>query len=179
MKILDLGCGPHAKKEGAIGLDIRPAPHIDVVHDLNRFPYPFEENEFDWIEMSHIIEHVDRPLNLMNEVHRIAKNGAAVRIITPHYTSQLSYGDLTHYHHFGYITFLTLQNTGLFRIKKHKIWFTDFYKVVGISLLANAFPRKWEKYLGFIFPALYVEVFLEVCKAEFEDKDKLVEKYMY
>ena len=178
LKILDLGCGPHAKKAGSIGLDKRPAPHVDVVHDLNVYPYPFQENEFDWIEMSHIIEHIDRPLNLMNEVHRIAKPGATIRIITPHYTSQLSYGDLEHFHHLGYITFLTLQNTGLFRIRKHKLWFTDLYKVFGISVLANLFPRRWEKYLSFIFPAFYVEVFLEVIKND-GNQNVLVEKYMY
>ncbi len=178
MKILDLGCGPHAKKEGSVGLDIRPAPHVDVVHDLNIFPYPFSDDEFDWIEMSHIIEHLNRPLHLMNEVHRIAKPGATVRVITPHYSPQLSYGDFEHFHHFGYITFLTLQNTGLFRIKKHKPWFTDLYKVFGISLLANWFPRRWEKYLAFIFPALYVEVFLKVIKKN-EKSNVLIDQYMY
>ncbi|MBI4546853.1 MAG: hypothetical protein HY707_02655 [Ignavibacteriae bacterium] len=178
MKILDIGCGPHTKKEGSIGLDKRPASHIDVVHDLNNYPYPFPDNEFVWVEMSHIIEHVDKPLNLMNEVHRIARNGATVRIITPHYTSQLSYGDFEHFHHFGYITFLTLQNTGLFKIRKHKLHFTDVYKIFGISLVAHWFPRRWEKYLGFIFPALYVEVFLEVIKTD-DNKNLLFDKYMY
>lgn len=142
-KSLDLGCGPHGKKEGSIGLDMRPAPHVDVVHNLDVYPYPFADDEFDYIEMSHVIEHVQRPLHLMNEVHRIAKNGATVRIITPHYTSQLSYGDLEHFHHLGYISFLTLQNTGLFRIKKHKLHFTDIYRALGIGVLANLFPRRW------------------------------------
>ena len=178
LKILDLGCGPHTKKKGSVGLDIRPAPHVDVVHDLNRYPYPFPDNEFDMIEMSHIIEHLDKPLQLMNEVHRIARNGAEIRIITPHYTSQLSYGDLEHFHHFGYITFMTLQNTGLFRIRKHKIHFTDFYKVLGVSLWANRFPRKWEKYCSFIFPAMYVEVFLEVVKTQ-NSSNALIDMYMY
>ncbi len=178
MKILDIGCGPKTKKEGAIGLDKRPAPHVDVVHDLNEYPYPFPDNEFDYIEMSHIIEHIDRPINLMDEVFRISRNGATIRIITPHYSSQLSYGDLEHFHHFGYITFLTLQNSGLFKIKKHKIYFTDFYKVIGISILANWFPRRWEKYLSFIFPAMYVELFLEVIKISNSDKT-LVDQNMY
>jgi SAM-dependent methyltransferase len=177
MRILDIGCGPHGKKEGSIGLDIRPAPHVDVVHDLNIYPYPFPDSHFDWIEMSHVIEHVTRPLHLMNEVHRIAKPDATIRIITPHYSSQLSYGDFEHFHHLGYITFLTLQNTRLFTIRKHKIHFTDLYKVMGVGLLANWFPRRWEKYLCFIFPALYVEVFLTAQK-EGRSSD-LLSKYMY
>jgi SAM-dependent methyltransferase len=177
VKTLDVGCGPHGKKEGSIGLDVRPAPHVDVVHDLNSYPYPFPSDEFDWIEMSHVIEHVTRPLHLMNEVHRIAKHGATIRIITPHYSSQLSYGDLEHFHHLGYITFLTLQNSKLFALKKHKLYFTDIYKVLGISLLGNWFPRRWEKYFAFIFPALYVEVFLEVVKQGGEGD--LVNHYMY
>jgi len=178
MNKLDLGCGLQKKMEGSIGLDKRPASHVDVVHDLNIFPYPFPDNEFDYIEMSHIIEHIDRPLNLMNEVYRISKNGTTIRIITPHYSSQLSYGDLEHFHHFGYVTFLSLQNTGFFKIKYHKIYFTDFYKVIGVSLLANWFPRRWEKYLSFILPAMYVEVHLEVIKHNSDEND-LMNRYIY
>ncbi|MFC1562596.1 methyltransferase domain-containing protein [candidate division KSB1 bacterium] len=164
MKILDVGCGPNSKKEGSIGLDKRPAPHVDIVHDLNEYPYPFPDNNFDWIEMSNIIEHVEKPLYMLNEVHRIAKNGATVRILTPHYSSQLSYGDFEHLHHFGYRTFLTLQNTGLFKIKKKELCFTDLYRVLGISFLANKFPHRWEKYLSNIFPALFVDFLFEVIK---------------
>jgi len=178
MEILDLGCGLKSKKEGSVGLDKRPAPHVDIVHDLNVYPYPFPDNKFDWIEMSHIIEHVEKPLYMMNEVHRIAKNGATVRIITPHYSSQLSYGDFEHLHHFGYITFLTLQNTGLFKIKEHKLWFADLYKALGISLIANKFPYRWEKYLSNIFPAHFVEFFLEVVKDDGKC-NTLIEKYIY
>lgn len=178
MKILDLGCGPRSKMAGSVGLDKRPAPHVDVVHDLNVYPYPFPDDEFDRIEMSHILEHIDRPLRAINEVYRIAKNGATIRIITPHYSSQLSYGDLEHFHHFGYITFLTLQNTGVFVIKRHKLHFTDLYRLTGIGWLANRFPRRWEKYFSFIFPAMFVEVFLEPMK-ESGGRDRVLEKYMY
>lgn len=176
-KTLDLGCGPHGKKPGSIGLDLRPAPHVDVVHNLDVYPYPFADDEFDAVEMSHIIEHVQRPLHLMGEVHRICREGAIVRVITPHYSSQLSYGDFEHFHHLGYITFLTLQNTGLFRIAKHKIHFTDIPRVFGVSLWANRMPRRWEKYWAFILPAMYVEVWLEVRKPA--GVSPLVEKYMY
>lgn len=161
---LDLGCGPYGKIDGAIGVDINAAPHVDVVHDLDDYPYPFEDNQFSHIEMSHIIEHIQNPARAMEEIHRIARPDAQIRIVTPHYTSQLSYGDLTHYHHFGYITFSHLCNDGRFNLVSHKLIFTDFYRVIGVSLLANMFPRRWEKYLAFIFPALYVEVLITVVK---------------
>lgn len=177
-KILDVGCGLKSKKEGSIGLDMRAAPHVDVIHNLNDFPYPFEDNEFDWIEMSHILEHVDKPLDVMNEIHRIAKDGSTVRIITPHYTSQLSYGDLEHFHRFGYTTFVGLQNTDFFKIEKHKVYFTDLYKVLGISYFANKFTRRWEKYLGYIFPALYIEVFFKVVKSK-DSNENLKKRYVY
>jgi SAM-dependent methyltransferase len=177
-RILDLGCGPRGKKPGSIGVDMRPAPHIDLVHDLNVHPYPFADDEFDWIELSHIIEHVDRPLMLMSECHRIARPGATIRVITPHYSSQLSYGDLEHFHHLGYVSFLTLQNTGLFAIRRHRLHFTDLYRALGIAFLANHFPRRWEKYHAWTFPALFVEVFLEVVKDPGAGAP-LHEKYMY
>jgi SAM-dependent methyltransferase len=162
--ILDLGCGPYRKLDGAVGVDIRPAAHVDILHDLNVYPYPFEDNRFEHIEMSHILEHILHPARMMEEVHRIARPDATVRVVTPHYTSQLSYGDLTHYHHFGYVTFTHLCSGGKYRLERHKILFTDFYRVIGIGVLANRFPRRWEKYLSFILPALYVDVTLRVVK---------------
>ena len=179
MKKLDLGCGPHSKLEGSIGLDIRPAPIVDVVHDLDQYPYPFNDDAFDHVELSHIIEHVQRPLHLMAEVHRISKDGGSVRIITPHYSSQLSYGDLEHFHHLGYITFLTLQNTGLFRIRRHKLLFTDLYRCCGLAWLANRMPRRWEKYHCWLMPAMFVEVWLSVIKQENQGHQDLLTSYMY
>ncbi len=155
MKILDLGCGLKTKKPGSIGVDKRPAPHVDVVHDLNKFPYPFPDNEFDYVEMSHILEHLEYPLEALNEVHRITKHGGIIRIITPHFSSYLSYGDLEHRYHFGYITFKNLESTKLFKIEKYKLWFTDIYRITGISLLANKFPRRWENTFALFF-LLYI-----------------------
>jgi len=177
MKILDVGCGLKGKIKGSVGIDKRSAPHVDVVHDLNKIPYPFDDNEFDRVEMSNIIEHLDNPLEVMNEIYRISMNGAVIRVITPHYSSHLSYGDMEHKHHIGYSAFLSLQETGLIKIKRHKLYFTDCFRLAGIGVLANMFPKKWEKYLCFVMPALYIEVFLEVVKKG--SGNGLIEKYIY
>ena len=58
MKILDLGCGCH-KMPGAIGVDFNPNSDADIIYDLNAFPYPFPDNEFDLIHCDGILEHLD------------------------------------------------------------------------------------------------------------------------
>lgn len=45
--ILDVGCGPN-KTPGAVGIDALPLEGVDVVHNLNQFPYPFESNHFEY-----------------------------------------------------------------------------------------------------------------------------------
>ena len=48
IKILDLGCGNN-KIQGSIGMDFIKFNSVDIIHDLNVFPYPFKPLEFDEI----------------------------------------------------------------------------------------------------------------------------------
>ena len=84
MKILDLGCGKR-KRKGAIGVDISEDTDADVIHDnnLNVFPYPFVDNEFDYVYADNVIEHLDNVVKVLEELHRISKNGATIKIIVP------------------------------------------------------------------------------------------------
>ena len=95
VKILDIGCGKH-KWPGSIGLDIAPLDGVDVVHDLNQFPYPFSDDTFDRIRVIHVIEHIQSIPRTMEEIHRIARHGAEIDIETPHYTDASSWQDPSH-----------------------------------------------------------------------------------
>jgi hypothetical protein len=44
-KKLHLGCGTNIKKDW-INLDFVKLKGVEVVHDLNKFPYPFKDNTF-------------------------------------------------------------------------------------------------------------------------------------
>src|SRR5512145_3030170 len=100
MRILDLACGL-AKTDGAIGMDKLALPGVDIVHDMDVFPYPFEDNTFDRVVSYNGLEHVERPLDVLAEIHRICKDGAGILITTPHFSSVDSYTDPTHKHAFS------------------------------------------------------------------------------
>lgn len=84
-KKLNLGCGEF-KKEGYINVDFFSASNPDIRHDLNKFPYPFADNEFNLIEANHVLEHLANPFMVMKELHRISKNGSVVVIKVPHFS---------------------------------------------------------------------------------------------
>src|SRR4051794_41919463 len=84
--VLDIGCGS-AKHPGAVGLDISADTDADIVHDLDVFPYPIEDASFDQILLQDVIEHVERPIQVFEELHRIARPGARIQLRTPHFSS--------------------------------------------------------------------------------------------
>lgn len=180
MKILDLGCGKK-KVEGAIGIDRRPEEGVDVVWDLDRYPYPFEDNEFDMIICNNSIEHLEEIVRTMEEIWRMLKHGGILKITTPHFSSDNSYTDPTHKHHlsvrsFDYFTgkaddldyisttarFELLQKRILFpKIKPHGF---SFHKICGIEYLVNRIPRIYEKFIAFILPANEIVIELRAVK---------------
>lgn len=99
IKSIDLGCGPD-KVEGSFGVDCYQYDgNVDLVHDLNQYPWPLDDNSFDIIHSRHFIEHVSDAVEFLKEIHRIGKPGAEVHITTPHFSSAGTWGDITHVRH--------------------------------------------------------------------------------
>jgi len=72
LRVLDVGCG-NKKRPGAIGVDNNIRTAADVIHDLNCFPYPLGDNEFDYVYADNIIEHLDDVVKVLEKLHRITK----------------------------------------------------------------------------------------------------------
>jgi len=94
-KKLNLGCG-ESKKPGYVNVDWQPAVEPDVLHDLNRLPYPFADDTFDVIEAFHVIEHLDRPFAVMKELHRILKPGGKLQVKVPHFSRGFTHAEHAH-----------------------------------------------------------------------------------
>lgn len=181
MKILDIGCGRH-KMAGAIGVDKNPKTDADIIHDLNNFPYPFPDNQFDLIVGYQVIEHLEDVLAVMKELHRIAKPGAIIRLDTPHYSDVSSFRDPTHRHHFtceSFIYFTEKRPEFEFytdvelKTKQIKVTMLKLWRLLGFELMVNAanrypqirsFRRFWESYLCFIIRAKTIMFEFEVIK---------------
>lgn len=176
MEILDIGCGNN-KTPGAIGIDFNAETQADVVHDLNIFPYPFNDNEFDEVVCNQILEHLDDVIRVMEEIYRVSRPGALVKIWVPHFSSADAYGDPTHKHFFSARSFnyftgdypeLDFYSKARFKKEKviidfwkiHKLGGVKIQKLFGIGLLANRLTTVYERFLAFIFPAqtIYFEL---------------------
>ena len=83
---LNLGAGSDLK-EGWINHDIVQLPGIDVVHDLNNFPWPWDDNSIDEIYMKDVLEHLPDTIRVMEEIYRICKPGAKIYIAVPYWNS--------------------------------------------------------------------------------------------
>lgn len=93
--VLDLGCGKN-KLPGSIGVDVAPVEGVDVVADLNT-GLPFKDGTVDAIHCSHILEHVDDFLGLMEEIWRVLRPGGRAYIRFPHASSPFhTWKDPTH-----------------------------------------------------------------------------------
>jgi SAM-dependent methyltransferase len=92
---LNLGCGSRPEP-GWVNLDSVAQPGVDVVHDLDAFPWPFEDGEAEEIRAFDVYEHVNHPLEFMAECHRVLHSGGLLFIHTSYWKNRCSYTDPTH-----------------------------------------------------------------------------------
>lgn len=90
-RMLDLGCGRVKFNPNAVGVDCHRMEGVDVVTDLNSLPYPFSDESFDYIHASHILEHLENTIKVMEEIYRILRPSGRVLIRTPHFSNQMAY----------------------------------------------------------------------------------------
>lgn len=95
---LDIGCGIN-KQKGFIGLDIVKHPNVDIVHDVQKFPWPIPSDCCFQILLSHVWEHIEPKyrFRLMDELWRICRADGQLMISAPHAGSYLDYAHPAHY----------------------------------------------------------------------------------
>lgn len=177
-----------------MGVDLNPDADADLVFDLNRYPYDLPEGRFSRIILNHVVEHLNDIPALFDELYRLARPGARIEIVTPHYSNRCSYTDPTHRQHLGVqfidwfavrpdrddsLTFRrkagrfvfehsfdyeTLRQPSQFLLLSQRITFSRIFKMLGVQWLANRYYRFWEFYFALLLPARDMHLVLEVRK---------------
>ena len=96
---LNLGCG-NKIIEGYVNVDKFDLYNVNVKHDLETFPYPFEDDSVKEIILSHVLEHIGQSpeifIKILKELYRICKNQALIKISIPHPRHDNFISDPTH-----------------------------------------------------------------------------------
>lgn len=134
---LDLGCGP-SKQQGPdfLGMDYRKLPGVDIVHDLEKFPWPLPDSCAQLVVMSHLFEHI-KPwlvLQFMAEVHRVCKDGAQIAVSAPYGVESRFIQDPTHCNPSNEATWLYWDNTHpLWGIYKPPVFHVQSYELIPVG----------------------------------------------
>lgn len=142
-------------------MDYVAGPGVDVVQNLNKIPYPFEDEQFDTILASHVLEHLSGNWFLtLRELARILKPSGKLIVKVPHFTSPVAYEPF-HQRFFRYTSFdkASRKDTSLdqdkympFKVLKRKIKFHPMLAPFEIWVNLTAFNAKVYEWTH-IFPA--------------------------
>lgn len=123
---------------------------IDVVHNLDYTPWPFEDNNYDEIVAIHLVEHLKDLISFMNECWRILRPGGALYLATPEAGNNfnLTHTDPTHvrtYRVHTWINYFTRSEGPKFGYTD-KFWALWDIRVVEGSIHLHAMPLKKEEF---------------------------------
>jgi len=107
---IDIGCGNDNTytKKGWMGLDIYDFGQAFVWDFEEGLPLP--DDSVDQIMCKHVLEHVDNPVNILNEFHRVLKKAGVgvVNIVVPDVSHPAAY-EFTHPWQYNETTFENLE----------------------------------------------------------------------
>lgn len=164
-RVLDVGCG-NKKRPGAIGIDFNPRTNADVIHDLNVFPYPLPDASFDVVYIDNCLEHLNAPLNVMEELYRLTRPGGVVKVIVPYFRSTWAAIDPTHQHTFTASSFAYYDPDHIIcqrydythaRFKVERVVYNEslgrprWTKRLMLRF-ANRWPERYDYYLSHLYP---------------------------
>lgn len=116
---LNLGCG-NRKVDGFINVDYVALCQPDMVVDLERTPWPWEDDSVAEIKLTHVLEHLGQQtevfLAIIKEMYRVCRDGARIEIVVPHPRHDFFLGDPTH------VRPVTYQVLSLFSQRRNHEW---------------------------------------------------------
>ena len=131
---LNLGSGGR-KLDGYINVDMQFEEEPDVLCNIGRDSWPFDDSSVDGAVAHHIMEHLTTPelFHFMQELHRVCKNGARIEIKLPHPRHDIFLSDPTHQRPVLPSTLLMFSKGQLEALKREGKQLTPFWKYLGVD----------------------------------------------
>ncbi|MGC3970932.1 MAG: hypothetical protein QM775_27440 [Pirellulales bacterium] len=170
-EVLHLGSGKKHQSD-AYNVDLVASTNPDLVHDLDVLPWPMPDDHFREVRAYDVIEHLDDVVATMNEIHRVCRHGAVVKITVPHFSCANAFTDITHRHYFSAASFDYFTRDSAFDFYTDKFFRKSAAEIVFqptlvnkvVSRLARKSPREYERRWAWMFPAWFLYFELTVVK---------------
>ncbi len=163
MNRLNFGCGKDIKDRWE-NVDVQKNDKIDKSFDFNKFPYPLKKDYYDFIYADNVLEHLEKPGEVLYELWKYCKKKAVIQIHVPYYNNKGAYNDLTHLHYFSDSTFINFAKEPYSLDKKRK------FEIIRVTLqptkVGKLLPKKLREKLSLFIGGLIsmVDVKLRVIK---------------
>ena len=158
---LDLGCGEN-KRKGFIGIDNVKLEGVDIVHDLNK-GIPYKNDSVDEIFTRSTLEHLDNPLFILEEIHRVLKKCCKATILVPHFSDPIGY----HFLHKSYWSYNSLNFLEKDKMRHYytKINFKILKRYIYLPLRDSLFVKVLQFFIN-SSPNFFEWVLCPIIKAE-------------
>lgn len=124
-RVLNIGCGRCVYKvPNVVNTDLERGDGVNMILDLSKTPFPFNDNEFDLILANHVLEHVPNWWECFKELARVLKPGGKLEVWIPPVSSDSSFTYRDHINRIGVLSFAGINGcsgrntTNLFAMKE-------------------------------------------------------------
>jgi glycosyltransferase involved in cell wall biosynthesis len=131
-------CSCNNKPKGYVGIDKRKLNADDIVYDLEKPNWPFEDGSVGVFRANDAVEHLRDPINTMSEIYRCLADFGWVMIEVPSTDGRGAFQDPTH------VSFWN-SNSFWYYTKEHMAHFIGSPVAFKDYRLLNYFPTEWHR----------------------------------
>lgn len=131
---LNIGCG--AKRlDGYVNIDAEPQTNPDVICNIGRDVWPFDDDSADEVVAEHILEHLTTPelFHCMQQLYRVCKSGAQIKVRLPHPRHDIFLSDPTHQRPIMPGTCMLFSQGQIKRLRDKGLTLTPFGEYLGVD----------------------------------------------
>jgi len=164
---LNLGCG-YRKIEGFINIDCDRKVNPDVVLDIMG-GLPYEDGSVDEVICEQVLEHLLDYTFVIDEIHRVLKEGGIAYISVPHKDCTAAYGDPNHVRFFVMDTLLHYGDSRWYQ--PSNFYGHGMFDIIDGAIVKWKNPEEDASVAGKYFTELIVKM-KKVNKDYWKDKEK-------